>query len=315
MVNEYPLVSIIVATFERGHLIGETLSSIQDQTYNNWECIIVDDGSTDNTKKVLTPFLENDERFTYSLRSDSYKKGLPGARNMGLDLAKGDLIIFFDDDDIIHPKNLEINVHQMISSGKSFCRFDKEPFFGEWQTKSFPPVEEQDLEGLVINKDKVGKVLQGEIPFASCTVMWDKKCFLDNRFNEELLYAEEWELYSRILINGFEGISIDQVLYYNRKHSDSNTGEFYNNDPIRRDSKIKAIKIVIENLKKAGLLSKSLELFFLRLGFSLRAPSVLDFTLQKSEAGWVRRIKYKMGYKFYFLLRPFFIFKSKMLRQ
>ena len=315
MTKSYPLVSIIMATFERGHLIGETLNSIKDQTYKNWECIIVDDGSTDNTKEVLAPFLENDERFIYRLRSAAHKKGLPGARNYGLDLAKGDLIIFFDDDDIIHPRNLEVNVHQMINRGKSFCRYDKQPFFEEWQGKNFPLINEHDLEVSIVNSEKVEEVLKGEIPFASCTVMWDKKCFFENRFNEELLYAEEWELYSRILLQDIEGISINKVLYYNRKHLNSNTGEFYNNNPIRRASKIKAIKLVIENLNRKSLLSKSLVHFFLRLGFFLQSPSVLDFTLEKSGAGYLKRVKYKLGYRFYFVLRPLFIFKSKIIRQ
>src|SRR5258705_6384267 len=106
--NSIPKVTIIMATYNRSHFILETLSSIQNQTYSEWECLIIDDGGTDNTLEIITPVLDTDLRFKFVKRPDQYKKGLPGCRNYGLDLAKGDYIIFFDDDDIVHPQNLEL---------------------------------------------------------------------------------------------------------------------------------------------------------------------------------------------------------------
>ncbi len=99
-----------MATYNRAHLITETLRSIQAQTYTNFECSIIDDGGTDNTAEIIAPFLE-DTRFTFQKRPSTYGKGLPGCRNYGLDLAKGEFVIFFDDDDIIHPQNLEIGLN------------------------------------------------------------------------------------------------------------------------------------------------------------------------------------------------------------
>ena len=116
-------ISIIMATFNRAHFIVETLNSIQNQTFDNFECLIIDDGSTDNTVEVITPFLENDKRFKYYKRTPNYKKGLPGSRNYGLDLAKGEYIIFFDDDDIVHPLNLELCVLELSRNEVSFCRY------------------------------------------------------------------------------------------------------------------------------------------------------------------------------------------------
>ena len=69
-----PLVSIIIPTYNRAHLIGETLDSVLAQTYQNWECIIVDDGSSDNTDEVIGAYVEKDSRFKYYHRSD---KDLP----------------------------------------------------------------------------------------------------------------------------------------------------------------------------------------------------------------------------------------------
>ena len=60
-----PLISIIIPTYNRAHIIGETLDSIIAQTYTNWECIVVDDGSSDNTAEVMAKYIVKDSRFRY----------------------------------------------------------------------------------------------------------------------------------------------------------------------------------------------------------------------------------------------------------
>ena len=70
-----PLVSVIIPTYNRAHLIGETLDSVLAQTYQNWECIIVDDGSSDDTDEVIGEYVKKDNRFKYYHRPDEH---LPG---------------------------------------------------------------------------------------------------------------------------------------------------------------------------------------------------------------------------------------------
>ena len=89
------MISIIMATYNRAHFIKESLDSILNQSYENWECIIIDDGGMDNTAEVIDPILEGDSRFKFFQREKKYIKGLPGCRNMGLDLSVGDYIVFF----------------------------------------------------------------------------------------------------------------------------------------------------------------------------------------------------------------------------
>ena len=60
-----PLVSIIIPAYNRAHLIGETLDSVLAQTYINWECIVIDDGSNDNTSELLAEYCKKDNRFQY----------------------------------------------------------------------------------------------------------------------------------------------------------------------------------------------------------------------------------------------------------
>ena len=70
--EQRPLVSIIMATYNRAQFIVETLISIQNQTFENWECLIIDDGGTDNTVEVISPILKTDSRFSYQKRTKSY---------------------------------------------------------------------------------------------------------------------------------------------------------------------------------------------------------------------------------------------------
>ena len=84
-----PLVSIIIPTYNRAHLLEETLNSIVKQTYSNWECLIVDDGSKDDTDNFMESFIKKDKRFQYHKRPKNSPKGGNAARNYGFQLSKG----------------------------------------------------------------------------------------------------------------------------------------------------------------------------------------------------------------------------------
>jgi len=306
-----PIVSIIMATYNRSHYITETLDSILKQSFTDWECIIVDDGSTDATKEVLQPYLQNDYRFNYYERSNNHKKGLPGCRNQGLELAKGDYVIFFDDDDIVHPHLLELCFKEIQFTEVDYCRYLRTTFTGNFHY-NFDNDLNFDVQHLNIND--LDEIIMNIIPFNSCQVLWRKSNFINNKFNEELMYAEEWECYSRILSTGTRGISIDKILFYGRKHANSNTGEFRKNDPIRRDSKIKAVKLIIDNLSNKRLLSSTLVQHFIRTGFLLKENSIIDHALNSSEASFLKKLKYNLGFQFYPLIRIVFKLKGRLKR-
>ncbi len=310
MENNNPKVSIITPTYNRAHFITETLDFIIGQTFTNWECIIVDDGSTDDTKLKLAPYLKKDDRLNYIQRSQHYKKGPSGCRNQGLDIAKGDYIIFFDSDDIVHPDVLTICTEILENQDALFCRYNKTPFVGEWKKLDFD--RSRDYKSQLVIKDDIGDMVTNKIPFACCTVMWHKKGIGRFRFNEDLSYAEEWEFYSRILSSGISGISINKSLYFNRKHRQSNTGDFWNHNQVSVTSKIDAAKLVVETLASKKLFNSKLEKFFIRMSFSLKSSSLLDKTLNHSNLSTLNKFKYKFGYLIYPILRPIFILKGKL---
>lgn len=108
------IISIIITCYNQEHCIQITLASVLSQTYANWECIIIDDGSTDDSAKVIKQFIKEDERFSYVYQDNT---GVSKARNTGFTLAKGDYINFLDGDDTFLPEKLE----------KQLLVFDKHP--------------------------------------------------------------------------------------------------------------------------------------------------------------------------------------------
>lgn len=285
-----------MATYNRSHFILETLLSIQNQTYSEFECLIIDDGGTDNTLEVITQILNNDSRFKFLKRPDNYKKGLPGCRNYGIDLAQGDYIIFFDDDDIVHPLNLELCVLELARNDVSFCRYIR----GYFQNKfdySFDYSKTYD--SFFIDKRDVFKLLNQSLPFNSCAVLWKKECFDGNRYTEHLLHAEEWELYSRILSTGIVGISINKTLYFARQHSNSMTGQYFRLDPKRSLSNVHAILLVLKNLKEKELLNYSVIRYFVAMSHGYAEFNLFEKILETLELNKINNLKWRM---FYFVL-------------
>lgn len=288
-----PTVTIIMATYNRAHFIVETLQSIQNQAFEDWECIIIDDGGTDNTLDVISPILGKDPRFQFVKRLDSYQKGLPGCRNFGLDLARGEYIIFFDDDDIVHPQNLELCVKELKGNNYSFCRYIRSVFTGEFEYEFDFSI---DYTSFTIGIRDIDALLKHELPFNSCAVMWKKECFEKNRFIETLMYAEEWELYSRILSTGIQGISIDKCLFFGRKHPNSNTGEFYSDNPIRKKSNRDAILLVIQNLQEKKLLNNRLLHYFIQTSLEYKEYKLFEDILITAKLSFVNQIKWNLFY-------------------
>jgi GalNAc5-diNAcBac-PP-undecaprenol beta-1,3-glucosyltransferase len=288
-----PKITIIMATYNRAHFIVETLTSIQNQTFQQWECLIIDDGGTDATEEVIQPILKRDGRFQFYKRQEKYQKGLPGCRNYGLDLAKGDYIIFFDDDDIVHPQNLSISLNCLETSKKDFCHYGKSPFINV-----SPVLNNQDLsikKEITINDIK--DIVTQKIGFASCTVLWKISCFNGNKFNEDLHYAEEWECYIRLITNGFSGIMIDNILYYNRKHPNSNTGEYFNNNLLRKKSYAKAIILVSQNLKIKQLLSYSIKRYLISKSIGFKEYNLFSKILKILDLPIYERLQWLVFFK------------------
>ena len=172
MNSKSPLVSIIIPVYNRAKLIPETLDSIVVQQYKNWECIIVDDGSTDNTKEIIQQYVDRDKRFKLVDRTDNFTKGASGARNYGMTLAKGVFLQLFDSDDLMFPEFIskKISVFNNYPEYQSliarFIFFDEEKNYREQKpfNEPFEPFYEN--------------VITWHIPVWTQSILFRKK-FLD----------------------------------------------------------------------------------------------------------------------------------------
>ncbi|SHM18413.1 glycosyltransferase family 2 protein [Flavobacterium chilense] len=213
-----PLVSIIIPTYNRANLIGETLDCLIRQTYSNWECIIIDDNSSDKTEEIIKFYQENDNRFKLILKSKDDKKGASVSRNIGLKIAKGDYIQFLDSDDILAVNKLEVQIQLLSNEAKfviSTCkwgRFDQinEPFNlneNNPDYRNFDTAKEYfDLIGL-----------HGGF-FPSHSFLINKELIIPSGYwNESLTMNDDGEFFFRILLNCSKIIfaSNTYVLYRN----------------------------------------------------------------------------------------------------
>ena len=102
------LISVIIPCFNYGKLLAESLDSLLAQTYSNWECLIIDDGSTDNSRAVAEEYQARDARFRYTYQPNA---GMSAARNAGLQVARGEYIQLLDADDLLVAGKFQRQVH------------------------------------------------------------------------------------------------------------------------------------------------------------------------------------------------------------
>lgn len=185
-----PQVSVIILTRNRPQFLVKAIQSVLNQTFTDFEVIIVDDASTDETLKVIQSF---QDRRIIAIRHE-VNKGESGSRNAGVKMAKGEFIAFLDDDDEWLPQKLELQV-AMFQKGNEklggvytgFYKWDitKEKIIGE-----FLPKRRGDIADDMFVRNWVG---------TPSTVVVKKKCLQDvGVFDESLVYGPDWDMWIRI---------------------------------------------------------------------------------------------------------------------
>ncbi|RXG24895.1 glycosyltransferase family 2 protein [Leeuwenhoekiella aequorea] len=170
--NQKPLVSILIPTYNRAHLIGETLDSVLAQTYENWECIVVDDGSTDSTAELLASYVQKDARFQYHQRPSNRLKGASSCRNFGAEKADGEYFIFLDSDDHLLKdciKNRLLRIEEFPS-----CFFWIFPMLTQSREDRLPLKRE-----IPIKVNYLEEFLSNRILWQTTATVWSKSFLLD----------------------------------------------------------------------------------------------------------------------------------------
>jgi len=211
---ESSLVSVIIPAYNRADLVEETLDSILNQTYTNWECIITDDGSTDNTLDVLTKRATQDARIRVFQRPASRTKGANTCRNIGIENSQGDYIIFFDSDDLMTPNHIAFKLEKIKESGLDFV-IAKTVFFN----------------GSDNSMDTCYRFTNNEISaenFVLKKAKWltPDTCIKQNiaskiRFNEQLKSGQEFNYNLKLLLQTTRAALYDEVVTLRRQHEGS----------------------------------------------------------------------------------------------
>lgn len=210
--------SIIIPTYNRAHLIGETLDSILAQTYTNWECIVVDDGSTDETESFIATYLKKDTRFQYLNRPSGRLKGANACRNYGFEHANGAYVNFFDSDDVMHQDKLKLQVQQLESNPE----YD----FTVCQTLVFEKTIKNTIglrkEG-IYTKDFFNAFVANKIKWLTQAPLFKTSFITSNiiSFDETLQQSQERDFFLKVLAVTEDYLFNEQPLVYFRKHSNS----------------------------------------------------------------------------------------------
>ena len=197
-----PLVSVVVPCYNDGQYLSEALQSVFNQTYKNWECIIVNDGSTDNSTEIAKKWLSIDSRFSYIEIENS---GVCKARNVGIDRAKGDYILPLDADDKISKDYLYLGIKAFLDNNALYVVYSEAEFFGN--KKGLLKLKEFSLENLARNN------------MIFCSAFFRREdCLSIGKYDLNLRDGlEDWEFWINLLKEGGKVHKIPKVCFYYRK--------------------------------------------------------------------------------------------------
>lgn len=218
---EGKLISIITPTYNCGSFIGETIESVLAQTYTNWEMIIVDDYSTDNTEQIVNQYRKKDSRVLYyKLKHNS---GAAVARTKAMELASGNYMAFLDSDDLWHPDKLKKQFDYMEEHGIAFTctMYEQIDENGEKLNKVIKVVPKTTYNRLLLdcpvgnstvmyNVDKMGKFKVPDIRKRNDDALW-----LQMLKKEPVIYGiEEVLMQYRIRSNSISSNKFKLIKYH-----------------------------------------------------------------------------------------------------
>lgn len=191
-----PLVSIIIPTYNRASGTIASIQSVLEQTYTNWECIIVDDGSTDDTEKLVRDYAKNDSRIYFLNRSQEKPKGANACRNIGIENAQGKYYIFLDADDYLLPDCLDIRVNYMLDHNEELSYA---VFLEERENKTERSVPKHFLKSTTSHKQALLAFFNYEMPWRTTGPIWHKRVFKNIQWDESLLRLQDIDLHINVL--------------------------------------------------------------------------------------------------------------------
>jgi len=194
------MVSIIIPTYNYGKYLTETLQSVKNQSFRDWECIVIDDGSTDNTKEIVDIFISEDSRYKYIYQAN---KGVSSARNIGIKAASGDFIQFLDGDDLLQIDKIKSQIDAFEKYPLVDIVYNEVRFFDDENIEhlktSLTGKKQDDWMPKVSANGKEVVALFSKINFIVTNAPLLKKSVFEKvgYFNETMKALEDWDFWMR----------------------------------------------------------------------------------------------------------------------
>ncbi|MGG5208980.1 glycosyltransferase family 2 protein [Chryseobacterium sp. MIQD13] len=203
-------ISVIVPCYNQAAYLDECLQSLMDQTFTDWECIIVNDGSRDNTEEIAKKWIEKDSRFQYISKENG---GISSARNAGLEKASGEYIQFLDSDDTLHREKFS----KSLSGEKKYPLIISQ--FTIYRNKThYPGYNRIEKDFATFENIVFGWNLRFTIPI-HCALI-SRKLLEGFTFDPSLSINEDWLMWIYITKTNPEVLLIDEPLAHYRKEDD-----------------------------------------------------------------------------------------------
>ncbi|MBD0400834.1 glycosyltransferase family A protein [Flammeovirga sp. EKP202] len=255
--------SIIIPVFNRVQLIQQTLNSIINQTYNNWECLLVDDGSTDGTQEILEKYTLKDSRFIL-IHRDREPKGAPTCRNIGLERSNGDYVIFFDSDDIFKSDCFFNRVNKFTTNPS----YDALIFSGASFELDVKVSKEITRLGHGINDstDYLRNYVLGNVNWITASPIWRREYINQYRWDEDIINWQDPEFHIRLLNNKLKFKVFQEIDWYYRvdRNYDSISKKRFTLSYLlnRKNTCTKIISYLNDDLTKLLFIKKQANFFF-----------------------------------------------------
>ena len=212
------LISIVVPVYNVEKYLKKCIDSIINQTYENLEIILVDDGSTDNSKKICDEYILKDNRIKVIHKENG---GLSDARNVGVDKAKGEYIVFIDSDDWIDEKMIEILYYIIKKNNSDISICDYFLAYNEEEQN-----QKEEIQFYQFNNIEALKKLYDEnlniIMTITCCKLFKKILFSDIKFPKGKIHEDEFTTY-KLLYKSKKISYTNEKMYYYRQREDSIT--------------------------------------------------------------------------------------------
>jgi glycosyltransferase involved in cell wall biosynthesis len=277
------MISFIIPMYNRANLVGETLDSVLAQTYQDWECIVVDDGSTDNSLEIVQEYCNRDQRIRIMSRPIEREKGAPTCRNIGVENTTGEYVYFLDSDDLLSPEFLQTIIDAIKKYPEAeYAAFQFDAFLESPERPTYHSRKFNSAKGTLFEQ-----IMMNHVQSNTQTYLW-KRSLLERSsmmWREGYHLLDDFDFAKRTICSASNGVWLDISCLIHVRHS--NVNSTMGNIKKNIDKKIKETlffeNVSYQTCKENGLMTKMIHKGVLRSLLRMQLIDAVLFHAQKDQ--------------------------------